>query len=163
MVFKFQQGGTAAQAGQQDIQQQVVALVQAAMQGDEKARKQVQDIVKAAQNGDQQAIQLANMIQEVVQAMQNQARRQKIGGKMDYIHKLRTGVNPDEEVVYAREGGKVVKKTVKKDCSGTKFLKGSKVPSDSRGCAIAPKTYFECSGGKAKKVGIKKHYFGGSL
>lgn len=161
MTFKFQQGGAApAQGGAQDIQQQVIALVQAAMQGDQKARQQIEQIMQAAQQGNPQAQQIAAMIQQVVQAAQSQARRQQIGGKMDYIHKLRTGVNADEEVVYERCGGKVTKKVAKKDCGGSKLAKtedGGQMPSNK-------KTYFEACGGKAKKKsGAKKCYFGGSL
>jgi hypothetical protein len=57
----FQQGGAAPQ--QQDMQQQVVALVQAAMQGDQEAKQTVTQIIKAAESGDQQAMQMAQMIQ----------------------------------------------------------------------------------------------------
>lgn len=156
MIVKFQQGGAAPQSANQDMQKQVVALVQAAMQGNEEARKQVEEIMAAAKQGNQQAIQLAQMIQDVVQAMQNQARRQKMGGKMDYIHKLRTGANPGEEVVYEKCGGKVTKKHVKKACGGKKL-------SMQDGGNVAKKTYFEACGGKTKKPTAKKCYFGGSL
>lgn len=154
MTFKFQQGGAAPQ---QDLQQQVVQLVQAAMQGDAKAREQVQQIMDAAQKGDQQAMEVAQMIQETVKSMQGQARRQQIGGKLDYIHKLRTGVNPDEEVLFERCGGKVVKKVAKK-CNGGKSMQK---PKAEAGCAMKPVTYFKEKGGKA--VMAKKCFFGGSL
>ena len=65
----FQQGGTAPQ---QDLQQQVIALVQAAMQGDQQATQQVNQIMEAAKNGDPRATQIAKMIQQVVQQMQGQ-------------------------------------------------------------------------------------------
>lgn len=82
----FQQGG---QAPQQDIQQQVVALVQAAMQGDEKANQTVTQIMEAAKKGDQQAVQLAQMIQAVVQQMKGQATSAKWGSKLAYIRSLK--------------------------------------------------------------------------
>ena len=82
----FQQGG---QAPQQDIQQQVVALVQAAMQGDEKANQTVTQIMEAAKKGDQQAMQLAQMIQAVVQQMKGQATSAKWGSKLAYIRSLK--------------------------------------------------------------------------
>ena len=155
MVFKFQQGGAAPQNAQQ-VQQQIVALVQAAMQGDQNAQQQVQQIMEAAKNGDQQAIQIAQLIQQVVQKMQAQARRQKVGGKLDYIHRLRTGVNPDEEVIYEKCGGKMTKKVVKKSACGGKPMK-----EDGGSMKKNTKTYFEACGGKTKKA--KKCYFGGIL
>lgn len=82
----FQQGG---QAPQQDIQQQVVALVQAAMRGDEKANQTVNQIMEAAKQGDQQAVQLAQMIQAVVQQMKGQATSAKWGSKLSYIRSLK--------------------------------------------------------------------------
>ena len=84
----FQQGG-AAQQGAQDIQQQVIALVQAAMQGDEKANQTVTQIMEAAKAGDQQAMQLAQLIQEVAKQMQGQATTAKWGAKLGYIRSLK--------------------------------------------------------------------------
>ena len=84
----FQKGG-AAQQGSQDMQQQVVALVQAAIQGDEKANQTVNQIMEAAKKGDQQAVQLAQMIQAVVQQMKGQATSAKWGSKLNYIRSLK--------------------------------------------------------------------------
>lgn len=84
----FQQGG-AAQQGAQDVQQQVIALVQAAMQGDEKANQTVTQIMEAAKAGDQQAMQLAQLIQEVAKQMQGQATTAKWGAKLGYIRSLK--------------------------------------------------------------------------
>jgi len=153
MVFKFQQGGATPQEGAPDMQQQIVGLVQAAMQGDEQARAQVQQIMKAAQQGDPQAVQLAQMIQQVIQAMQSQARKQQIGGKLAYIHQLRTGVGLNEEVIYEKCGGKMVKKVSKKSSGG--------VQKPETGNRSRTKTYFDKNGGKTKVA--KKCYFGGSL
>lgn len=86
----FQQGGPAQQQqGAQDVQQQVVALVQAAIQGDEKATQTVNQIMEAAKKGDQQAVQLAQMIQAVVQQMEGQATSAKWGSKLNYIRSLK--------------------------------------------------------------------------
>lgn len=86
----FQQGGQpTAQAGQQDMQQQVIALVQAAMQGDQKATQTVNKIMEAAKAGDKQAIQIAQMIQQVAQKMQGQATAAKWGAKLSYIRSLK--------------------------------------------------------------------------
>jgi hypothetical protein len=86
----FQGGGPVAQQTQaNDIQQQVIALVQAAMQGDEKANQTVTQIMEAAKKGDSQAVQLAQMIQAVVQQMQGQATSAKWGSKLSYIRSLK--------------------------------------------------------------------------
>ena len=83
----FQQGGQpTVQAGQQDMQQQVIALVQAAMQGDQKATQTVNQIMEKAKAGDQQAMQLAQMIQQVAQKMTTSA---KWGAKLSYIRSLK--------------------------------------------------------------------------
>ena len=83
----FQQGGAAPQ--QQDLQQQIIALVQAAMQGDQKATETVNKIMEAAKAGDQQAVQLAQMIQQVVEQMKGQATAAKWGAKLGYIKSLK--------------------------------------------------------------------------
>lgn len=109
----FQQGGAAPQ---QDMQQQVVALVQAAMQGDKKATQTVNQIMEAAKAGDQQATQIAQMIQQVVQQMQGQATAAKWGSKLNYIKSLK----------YAK-GGKTCpaceQKVEMKKCGGKKAKK----------------------------------------
>lgn len=109
----FQQGGAAPQ---QDMQQQVVALVQAAMQGDEKAASTVNQIIEAAKSGDQQAMQLAQMIQQVMQQMQGQTASARLGAKLNYIRSLK----------YAK-GGKTCpaceKKVEMKACGGKKAKK----------------------------------------
>lgn len=158
MTKFFQQGGAAPQqdaAGQ--MQQQVVQLVQAAMQGDQNAQKQVQQIIEAAKQGNEEAVQIAQMIQQVVEAMKQQARSAKIGAKLAYIHKLRTGVNPDEEIVYEKKGGKLVKKTVKKSCQEEKPAQ-----KECKGGAVK-KVFFKEQGGKPTRVDAKKCYFGGTL
>lgn len=105
----FQQGGAAPQ---QDLQQQVIALVQAAMQGDQQATQQVNQIMEAAKSGDPQATQIAQMIQQVIQQMQGQATSAKWGAKLRYIQSLK----------YAK-GGKTCpecekKKIEEKKCGG---------------------------------------------
>ena len=82
----FENGGAAPQ---QNIQQQIVALVQAAMQGDQKATETVNNIMRAAEQGDQQAMQLAQLIQQVVKQMQGQATSAKWGSKLNYIRSLK--------------------------------------------------------------------------
>lgn len=98
----FQQGGAAPQ---QDMQQQVIALVQAAMQGDQKATETVNKIMEAAKAGDQQAVQIAQMIQQVAQQMQGQATTAKYGAKLNYLQSLKCGGKTKAKK--KEQGGKV--------------------------------------------------------
>ena len=93
---------------EQQLQQQIVQLVQAAMQGDQQATEQIQQIMQAAQSGDQQAVQLAQMIQSVAQQMQ-QVQAAKFGAKLNYIDTLR-GICPQGyETKYFKKGGRLCK------------------------------------------------------
>lgn len=83
----FQQGGAVPQ--QQDVQQQIIQLVQAAMQGDQQATQTIQQVMQAAEQGDQQAQQLAQMIQQVAEQMKGQATMAKWGSKLKYIKSLK--------------------------------------------------------------------------
>ena len=107
---------------QQNLQQQVVQLVQAAAQGNPNANKQIEQIMQAAQNGDQQAIQIAQLIQQVIQAMQQQSGgiKAQLGAKLNYIRKIK-GLCPEgQELVYMKEGGKVCSKCMQKAQNGVK-------------------------------------------
>lgn len=112
----FQQGGAAPQ---QDMQQQVVALVQAAMQGDKKATETVNQIMEAAKAGDQQAMQIAQMIQQVAQKMQGQATAAKWGSKLNYIKSLKFAKG-GKACPACEKGAPIVEK---KACGGKKTLK----------------------------------------
>ena len=110
----FQQGGTM----QQDIQQQVIQLVQAAMQGDQKATQTIQQVIQAAKQGDQQAIQLAQMIQQVMEQMKGQTQVAKMGSKLEYIKSLKYAKG-GKTCISCQNGGKSlktspVKKSIKK-------------------------------------------------
>lgn len=131
--IKFKQGGqmykyrTGAQmvqpqqaSGQQGIEQQAMALVQAAMQGDTKANQTIQKIMQAAQQGDQQAAQVAKLLQAIVQQMKG-SRKARLGAKLDYI-KQSIGECPEgQEVVYFKKGGEICKM-----CAGKKMQDGGK-------------------------------------
>ena len=130
----FQQGGAAPQ---QDMQQQIIQLVQAAMSGDEKATQTVNQIMEAAKAGDQKAAQLAQMIQQVAQQMQGQATAAKWGTKLGYIKSLKFA-NGGKTCPACQKGA-----TIKKEKTFTQPNK--KV--EEKGC-----------GGKTKK-----RYFGGWL
>ena len=120
-VMYFQQGGAAPQ---QDMQQQIVALVQAAMQGDQKATQTVNQIMEAAKAGDQQAAQLAQMIQQVAKQMQGQTTAAKWGAKLSYIRSLKYA-NGGKACPACQTGApiKPTKKVEMKACGGKKAKK----------------------------------------
>lgn len=102
IINKHQQGGT---MNQQELQQQVVQLVQAAMQGDQKAGQQIEQIMQAAKKGDKQAAQIAQMIQAVAQQMQGKSTKAALGAKLNYIQKLKGNCPEGTEKVYLKNGG----------------------------------------------------------
>ncbi len=107
-------------SGQQGMEQQAMALVQAAMQGDQKANQTIQKIMQAAQQGDQQAVQVAKLLQAIVQQMKG-SRKARLGAKLDYI-KQSIGECPEgQEVVYFKKGGEICKM-----CAGKKMQDGGK-------------------------------------
>lgn len=148
---KFQDGG----AMQANPQQQIMALVQAAMQGDQEAQSTIQQIQQAAQQGDQQASQMLQMIQGVMQQMQGQAQMAKRGAKLNYINRLKGNCPEGYQMNYFKVGGKVCrqcqkmetpkascgKKMVKKGCSGmVKGIRaemGAKLESMKKGGSTA--------------------------
>ena len=130
--LKFKQGGqmykyaTGAQmvqpqqaSGQQGIEQQAIALVQAAMQGDKQANQTIQKIMQAAQQGDQQAAQVAQLLKNIVQQMQG-SRKARLGAKLNYF-KQTCECPEGQEVVYFKKGGELCKV-----CAGKKMQDGGK-------------------------------------
>ena len=102
-----------------EMQQQIVQLVQAAMQGDQQANQQIEQIMQAAQQGDQQAMQIAQMIQQVAQQMQQSARNgAKLQAKVDYIKFLRGQCPDGYEMQTFRKGGAICRKCMKKAQEG---------------------------------------------
>lgn len=142
---------------EQQLQQQIVQLVQAAIQGDKQATQQIQQIMQAAQQGDQQAVQLAQMIQEVAQQMQQQqVQAAKFGAKLNYIQHLK-GVCPEGyEMQFFKQGGQICRKCIKK----AMMEDGGTTPQnlvDAFKCGRKMKK--KACGGTMTKV--KKHLFGG--
>ena len=142
---------------EQQLQQQIVQLVQAAMQGDKQATQQIQQIMQAAQQGDQQAAQLAQMIQEVAQQMQQQqVQAAKFGAKLNYIQHLK-GVCPEGyEMQLFKQGGQICRKCIKKALMEDEG-KTSQNSVDAFKCGRKMKK--KTCGGTMTKV--KKHLFGG--
>ena len=102
-MYKYQQGGQTQQTnGQQDITQQAIALVQAAMQGDQQANQTIQQITQAAQQGDQQALQIAQLLQAIIQKMQG-SRKARLGAKLNYFKQV-SECPERQEVVYFKKG-----------------------------------------------------------
>lgn len=123
-MYKYAAGAQMVQpqqtGGQQGIEQQAMALVQAAMQGDQQANQTIQKIMQAAQQGDQQAAQVAQLLQAIVQQMKG-SRKARLGAKLDYI-KQSIGECPEgQEVVYFKKGGEICKM-----CAGKKMQDGGK-------------------------------------
>lgn len=138
-MFKYQQGGQAQQTG--GVEQQAVALVQAAMQGDKQATQTIQQIMQAAQQGDQQAAQVAQLLQAVMQKMKG-SRKARLGAKLDYYRQSIGECPEGQEVVYFKKGGEICKA-----CQGKKMQNGGD-----------PIKEF-----KKKKQTVTKHYQGGSF
>lgn len=123
-MYKYAAGAQMVQPqqtnGQQGIEQQAMALVQAAMQGDQQANQTIQKIMQAAQQGDQQAAQVAQLLKAIVQQMKG-SRKARLGAKLDYI-KQSIGECPEgQEVVYFKKGGEICKV-----CAGKKMQDGGK-------------------------------------
>lgn len=128
----------------EQMQQQIVQLVQAAMSGDQQAQAQVQQIMQAAQQGDQQAAQLAQMIQQVAQQMQQQqAQVAKFGAKLDYIKYLRGKCPQGYEMQAFKKGGKMCNTCVKKAEVGTQVEEKPKINT--------PRKFKKSCGGELKK------------
>lgn len=99
---------------EQQLQQQIVQLVQAAMQGDQQATQQIQQIMQAAQQGNQQAAQIAQMIQQVAQQMQQQqVQAARFGAKLNYIKQLKGQCPEGYKMEYYQSGGRLCKKCMR--------------------------------------------------
>ena len=114
---KYQDGG-AAPSGD-DQQQQIVALVQAAMQGDDDAQQTIQQIQQAANQGDEQASQMLQVIQQIVQQMQggqedqsNQTPAARFGAKLNYLRHLKGECPQGTHLEYFKAGGVLCKKCI---------------------------------------------------
>ena len=166
MINYYQQGGAAAQ----DPQQQIIALVQAAMQGDKKATQQIQQIQAAAEQGDKSATQIMQYIQQIMQQMQQQAQKAKQGAKLQYLAQLRGECPEGTHMTYYKAGGQICKKCVQNQIQQDKC--GGKAKK-KMACGGATKTInsikaeMEKCGGKMKneKCGgkMKKEKCGGKM
>lgn len=157
---------------EQQLQQQIVQLVQAAMQGNQQATQQIQQIIQAAQQGDQQAAQIAQMIQQVAQQMQQQqVRAARFGAKLNYIRQLK-GVCPEGyKVEYYKEGGQLCKRCMKVQQEGgeveTPKTVAEKFRMESAKCGKKMKKKEDGGTIEAEKCGgkpkLKKKACGGNI
>ena len=122
-MYKYATGAQMVQpqqaSGQQGIEQQAMALVQAAIQGDKQANQTIQKIMQAAQQGDQQAVQVAQLLQTIIQKMQG-SRKARLGAKLNYFKQV-SECPEGQEVVYFKKGGELCKV-----CAGKKMQDGGK-------------------------------------
>lgn len=167
---------------EQQLQQQIIQLVQAALQGNQEATQQIQQIMQAAQQGNPQAQQIAQLIQQVAQEMQSQQQYSspksqqggvsyaKLGTKLNYIKQLRGQCPDGYEMQYFKKGGpmgtNVCKQCVKKK---EKMEEGGNMPTDpvtmfkyGRKQSVENMPINKC-GGKSKKTKINKAERGSML
>ena len=116
----------------EQLQQEIIKLVQAAMNNDEQAIQQIQQIMQAAEQGDPQAAQIAQLIQQIIQEQQGGVPKDKFGAKIEYIKRLK-GICPEgQEMQFFKKGGKVCKKCMpkaaKKGCKVKKGAEGTPMP-----------------------------------
>lgn len=137
----------------EQLQQQIQALVAAAMQGDQQAQQQIQQIMQAAQQGNQQAQQIAMLIQEELQNAQGGQGSvppgqegvgyAKKGAKLNYINYLRGKCPEGYEIGYFKKGGHLCKACMKKK----KMQEGAPMPEPQSTDAVEA---FKC-GRKTRK------------
>lgn len=160
----------------EQMQQQIVQLVQAAMQGDPQAQQQVQQIMQAAQQGDPQAQQIAQMIQQIVQQMQGQQavmakQGAKLNAQLNYIKYLRGQCPEGYEMQYFKSGGKTIKTGCKKCQKAQKKQEGGDVVEEfkcgrkmKKKAACGTKVKFQKKGGTGPvEVPVIRRANGGSF
>lgn len=98
-----QQGGS-----MESIEQQIDALINAAIQGNQEAAKQIEEIMKAAQqqNANPQIVAIAQLIAQKLEKMKVQA---KYGSKLSYIKRLKGCCPEGSEIAYDKKGNKICK------------------------------------------------------
>lgn len=113
--LKFKQGGQMYKyaAGAQMIQPQQAS-------GQQGMEQQAMALVQAAEQGDQQAVQVAQLLKSIVQQMKG-SRKARLGAKLDYIKQFIGECPEGQEVVYFKKGGEICKM-----CAGKKMQDGGK-------------------------------------
>lgn len=146
MINFYQDGGQV----QDDPQQKIIALVQAAQQGDQQAQQTIQQIQQAAQQGDQQAAQIIQLIQQITQQIQQQVQAARHGAKLNYLASLRGYCPQGSHLEFFKVGGQICKKCMQ-----------NKVQEDKCG-GKAKKQKMAC-GGVTKGINLIKAELGDKL
>ena len=146
MINFYQDGGQV----QDDPQQKIIALVQAAQQGDQQAQQAIQQIQQAAQQGDQQAAQIMQLIQQITQQIQQQIQAARHGAKLNYLASLRGYCPQGSHLEFFKIGGQICKKCMQ-----------NKVQEDKCG-GKAKKRKMAC-GGVTKGINLIKAELGDKL
>ena len=146
MINFYQDGGQV----QDDPQQKIIALVQAAQQGDQQAQQTIQQIQQAAQQGDQQATQIMQLIQQITQQMQQQIQAARHGARLNYLASLRGYCPQGSHLEFFKVGGQICKKCMQ-----------NKVQEDKCG-GKAKKQKMAC-GGVTKGINLIKAELGDKL
>ena len=146
MINFYQDGGQV----QDDPQQKIIALIQAAQQGDQQAQQTIQQIQQAAQQGDQQAAQIMQLIQQITQQMQQQIQAARHGAKLNYLASLRGYCPQGSHLEFFKVGGQICKKCMQ-----------NKVQEDKCG-GKAKKQKMAC-GGVTKGINLIKAELGNKL
>lgn len=146
MINFYQDGGQV----QDDPQQKIIALVQAAQQGDQQAQQTIQQIQQAAQQGDQQAAQIMQLIQQITQQIQQQVQAARHGAKLNYLASLRGYCPQGSHLEFFKVGGQICKKCMQ-----------NKVQEDKCG-GKAKKQKMAC-GGVTKGINLIKAELGDKL
>ena len=146
MINFYQDGGQV----QDDPQQKIIALVQAAQQGNQQAQQTIQQIQQAAQQGDQQAAQIMQLIQQITQQMQQQVQAARHGAKLNYLASLRGYCPQGSHLEFFKVGGQICKKCMQ-----------NKVQEDKCG-GKAKKQKMAC-GGVTKGINLIKAELGDKL
>lgn len=146
MINFYQDGGQV----QDDPQQKIIALVQAAQQGYQQAQQTIQQIQQAAQQGDQQAAQIMQLIQKITQQMQQQIQAARHGAKLNYLASLRGYCPQGSHLEFFKVGGQICKKCMQ-----------NKVQEDKCG-GKAKKQKMAC-GGVTKGINLIKAELGDKL
>lgn len=141
MINFYQDGGQM----QNDPQQQIVALVQAAQQGDQQAQQTIQQIQQAAQQGDPQAVQIMQLLQQITDQMQQQVQAARHGAKLNYLASLRGYCPEGSHLEYFKAGGQICKKCV----------------ADQK--RVQKKITKNCKGGMTKGINLIKAELGNKL
>lgn len=140
------------------LEQQLTALVQAAMNGDQNASQQIEQVMQAAQQGDHKAQKYAAFIQKIAEKLQQKSSQMSIAREGGKLSEEKSEVEVDKcgsKVKYLKAlKGSKAKKKIQKDEFGKKISKPC--PCQLRRVGGIIMEVDSCTG-------IPKHNIGGSV